>query len=510
MIYKASGFITLALALVLSGCAEKTAQPVIAGKPPASQPATRTPLEQLQVDLRSIFSSAAVDDAFWGVSVRSLKNDEWLFSMNGRRMQTPASNQKLITAAIAADKLGWDFRYTTRIYATGPQDGEDLNGDLVIVSNGDPTINTRHPDRWGAFDAWAKQLYAKGIRRVNGQLIGDDNAFAEPGWGVGWAWDDLAVGYGAAIGALQYNENQVELLIGPGLEPGGRAIISVSPPGSGIVLSHAVTTVAEGQPSRVSLLRYPGSNVLTVSGQVAIGSPAINALAAVPNPTILYLNALREALARNGVFVGGNPLDVDDTRVKPDYSKATLLLEDRSAPLSSIIDVNLKWSRNEYSETLLYSLAPPGSEATLDAGLDVMRSALTSWGVPSNLYVARDGSGLSRNDYVAPEAFIALLTHVWRDPRLKDPFVATLPQAAVSGTLYDRMKDTPAAARVWAKTGSMSNVRSLSGYLMTLDNEPIVFSFMATGYTAPDAKIDAAMDEALVRLVKFPRELHEE
>jgi len=135
---------------------------------------------------------------------------------------------------------------------------------------------------------------------------------------------------------------------------------------------------------------------------------------------------------------------------------------------------------------------------------------LTSWGVEPNLYVARDGSGLSRNDYVAPDAFIALLTHVWRDPRLKEPFQATLPQAAVSGTLYDRMKGTPAAARVWAKTGSMSNVRSLSGYLMTLDNEPLVFSFMATGYSAPDSKIDATMDEALVRLVKFPRELHEE
>ena len=156
------------------------------------------------------------------------------------RMQTPASTQKLITSAVAAERLGWDYRYTTRIYATGPlSSGGDLDGDLVIVSNGDPTINPRHPDRSGAFDAWAKQLYAKGVRRVGGQLIGDDNAFAEPGWGFGWAWDDLSLGYGAAVGALQYNENQVELLIGPGLEAGGRAIISVSPPGSGIILDHA-------------------------------------------------------------------------------------------------------------------------------------------------------------------------------------------------------------------------------------------------------------------------------
>lgn len=505
MISRTRRFLIVALVLFLSGCVPKNAKPALTGSP-----AHRAPLEQLQFDLRSIFTSEAIDGAFWGVSVRSLKNDQLLFSMNANRMQTPASNQKLITAAVAADKLGWDFKYTTKIYATGPQEGEELHGDLVIVSNGDPTINPRHPDRWGAFDAWGKALAAKGIRRVNGQLIGDDSAFAEPGWGVGWAWDDLSVGYGAAVGALQYNENQIELMVGPGIDAGSRAIISVSPPGSAIILNHDVTTVAAGQSSSVALDRVPGSNMLTVRGQMAVGSPAVTLLAAVPNPTLLYLNVLREALARNGVFVGGNSLDIDDARVKPDYSKSTLLLEDQSAPLSSIIDVNLKWSRNEYSETLLYSIAPTLTEATLDDGLNVMRDTLKAWGVAPNLYVARDGSGLSRNDYVAPDAFITLLKHIWNDPRLKEPFRSTLPQAAVSGTLNDRMKGTPAAERVWAKTGSMSNVRSLSGYLMTLDNEPLVFSFMATGYSAPDSKIDATMDEALVRLVKFPRELHEE
>jgi serine-type D-Ala-D-Ala carboxypeptidase/endopeptidase (penicillin-binding protein 4) len=293
---RARTLLVVALAFSISGCAPKSAKPAVTGSG-----VRRTPIEQLQFDLRSIFSSAEIDHAFWGVAVRSLKNDELLFSMNAGRMQTPASNQKLITTAVAAEKLGWDFKYTTKIYALGPQNGEDLEGDLVIVSNGDPTINTRHPDRWGAFEAWGKALYEKGIRRVHGQLIGDDSAFAEPGWGFGWSWDDLSLGYGAAVGALQYNENQIEVMIGPGLEAGGRAIINVSPAGSGVIVNHDVTTVAEGQPNRVSLVRVPGSNVLTVSGQVAIGSPAITEIAAVPNPTILYLTALRAALARNAV-----------------------------------------------------------------------------------------------------------------------------------------------------------------------------------------------------------------
>ena len=506
---RTSALTTVALVLSLSGCAEKTAQPVLAPKV-ATQPATRTALEQLQLDLRSIFSSAAIDHAFWGVAVRSLKNDELLFSLNSNRMQTPASNMKLITTAVAADKLGWDYRYTTKIYATGPQSGSAIEGDLVIVSNGDPTINPRHPERWGAFDAWAKQLHARGIQSISGRLVGDDNAFAEPGWGVGWAWDDLSEGYGAAVGGLQYNENQVDLQIGPGLEAGARAIISVSPPDSGIRLDNAVVTVGAGEPTRVSIHRLPGSPTLTISGQVAAGSNPINDTAAVPNPTLLYLNALRTALERNGIIVGGVPADIDDLQAKPDYSNATLLIEDQSAPLSAIIDVCLKWSRNEYAETLLYSLTPSQPQATAAAGLDVVRETLRSWGVPPELYIARDGSGLSRNDYASPDAFIGVLSHMWKDPRHMELFRDSQPHAGTNGTLANRLRNTPAYERVWAKTGSMSNVRSLSGYLMTLDNEPIVFSMMSTGFRVPAAQIDATMDEALVRLVKFPRELHEE
>ncbi len=497
----------IALIILVTACAPKTASPAF-----GPQGAARSsPEEQLRRDLQSIFTDSAIDHAFWAVSVQSLKQGGTLFSLNSSRMLTPASNQKLITSAVAADRLGWDYRYTTKIYATGPLSPEgDLSGDLVIVSNGDPTINPRHPERWGAFDAWARQLHAKGVRRVAGQLIGDDNAFAEPGYGVGWAWDDLGLGYGTAVSALQYNENEVELMIGPGLEAGGRAIISVSPPGSGIILDHAVTTVAPGQPTRVALERVAGSNMLRVSGQVAIGGAAITESAAVPNPTIQYLNALREALARNGVFVGGNSLDIDDARVKPDYSRTTLLLEDQSPTLDVVIDVVEKWSSNVYSETLLRSLAPAGSEATAEAGLAVVNETMLKWGVKPELYVARDGSGLSRNDYIAPDALIGLLSHMWRDERHREKFQSTLAQSATSGLLAARMKDTPAAGRVWAKTGSMSNVRSLSGYLLTLDNEPIVFSIIVNGYHVPSTRVEAAMDEALVRLVKFPRELHEE
>jgi D-alanyl-D-alanine carboxypeptidase/D-alanyl-D-alanine-endopeptidase (penicillin-binding protein 4) len=489
----------------LTACAPKAAQP-----PTLAQAiANPSPHEQLRRDLRAIFSDRSVDHGLWSVNVHSLRHGETLYSVNAFRMQTPASNQKLLTTAAAAERLGWDFRYTTRIYSIGAlDDNGELNGDLIVVSDGDPTINPRHPERWAAFDEWGRQLAAKGIKQVRGYLIGDDDAFDEPGWGLGWAWDDLAFGYGAAVGALQYNENQVELMIGPGLEAGSRAIISMSPAGSGLLIDHQVTTAAAGEPNRINLLRPPNSQLLTVSGQVAAGSPAITEYAAVDNPTRVYLNALREALHRHGVNFDRSPLDIDDVRTRPDMTRATLLVEDKSPPLFEIIDVALKWSRNIYAETLLLSMAPEGQPKSWAGGLAALEETLSDWGIFREYFLARDGSGLSRYDYLSTDALTWLLTYMWADPKHADNYRAALPVFGVTGNVANRLKDTPASGRVWAKTGSMSQVRSLSGYLVTADGEPLVFSFIVNGFRVPSREIDAAMDRALLRLIDFKHASH--
>jgi D-alanyl-D-alanine carboxypeptidase/D-alanyl-D-alanine-endopeptidase (penicillin-binding protein 4) len=196
--------------------------------------------------------------------------------------------------------------------------------------------------------------------------------------------------------------------------------------------------------------------------------------------------------------------------VKPDYQKATLLLEDQ------VVDARVdhrcvpEVEPERVFRNAVAVAGAGGQRGTFDAGLKVVRDTLAKWGVPPETYVARDGSGLSRNDYLSPEVLVRLLTVIWRDPRHLEPFRAALPVGGISGTIAERLKDTPAQGRVFAKTGSMSNVRSLSGYLMTLDNEPLVFSFMATGFHVPSSQIDAAMDQALLRLVRYPRDAHEE
>jgi D-alanyl-D-alanine carboxypeptidase/D-alanyl-D-alanine-endopeptidase (penicillin-binding protein 4) len=462
--------------------------------------------EALANDLRGWFDDPAFDHAIWAVSIRSLQSGDTLYTLNPKRRMVPASNQKLLTALAAAERLGWDFRFTTRVLATGAVDAEGaLKGDLIVVGSGDPTVNPRHPERWAALDDWAGQIAARGVKIVAGDLIGDDNAFAEPGWGSGWSWEDLVEGYGAPVGALQYHENQIELTVIPGSEAGARAIISTSPPGSGLLIDHGVTTAAADEPTRIALDRVPGLTILGVRGQIALGAKPRVVHAAVENPTQLFLSAFREALARRSIFVSGAAVDIDARRSKPDLSRAETWVTDESPPLSEMVDVLLKWSRNGYGETLLWALSPPGEPASEAAGLKSLEETLTALGVAPELYGARDGSGLSRYDTVTADALTTLLTIAWNEPRHAERLRSTLPVAGVSGSLETRTKGTAAEGRAWAKTGSMFNIRTMSGYVLTADEEPLVFSMLANNYRVPSVEIDALMDKALVRLAEFRR-----
>jgi D-alanyl-D-alanine carboxypeptidase/D-alanyl-D-alanine-endopeptidase (penicillin-binding protein 4) len=495
---------SLTAALTLAGCASHTATPA-APQPPQALPRS-TPAEVLASDLRTLFTPPDLDNAHLGIIVRSLLTDDTIYALNERRLLVPASNQKLLTVAAAARTLGWDYRYTTHVLATGSlrPDGT-LDGDLVVVGSGDPTINPRHPERWRALDEWAGQIAAHGVKVIGGHLIGDDNAFAEPGWGSGWSWDDLVTDYGSPIGALQYNENEVELLIGPGLDAGRHAIISSSPLGHGLLVDNQVVTVAADQPTDISIDRLPGTILLNVRGQIAAGTAARRRRVAVDNPTTLFVNAFREALQRKGIFVGGSAIDIDELRTPPDTAGAQTWVTDRSAPLYEIIDPLLKWSRNGYAETLLWTLSPAGAPASEAAALPVLRETLTSLGVDRSLYAAFDGSGLSRYDMVSAEALVAVLTTMWNDAAMIGPYREALPVSGIAGSIADQMKGTPAEGRVWAKTGSMFNIRSLSGYVLTADNEPLVFSFLANNYTVPSAQVEAMYDSALVRIAAFRR-----
>ena len=179
--------------------------------------------------------------------VQSLASGETLYRRNGPTWLVPASTMKVLTAVAAAERLGWGFRFETRLVAMGPVVQGTLRGDLLVVGSGDPSITPRHGRRADAFDDWARALKAQGIRHLAGHVVGDDSAVEQPGWGIGWAWDDLVEGYGAAYAALQYREGEVAVTIGPGMTPGAPAVFYLSPSNHGLLVSNLAMTGRRGQ-----------------------------------------------------------------------------------------------------------------------------------------------------------------------------------------------------------------------------------------------------------------------
>lgn len=441
---------------------------------------------------------------YWGILVKSLETDETLYDLNARKLLMPASNMKIVTLAAAAERLGWEYSYETNLLAAGRIDAGRLDGDLLVVGSGDPSL-TDGESSARLFDLWAERLMAMGVRSISGRVIGDDNVFDDEGLGFGWSWDDLLDDYAAGVSALQFNENAVRVTIAPGPAIGDPAIISVAPPNSGLLIDSLLTTAAADAPSRIDAQRLPGSERLTLRGSVPLGSAQGTRVVSVDNPTLFFVSALRTGLIARGIDVRGPAADIDDVRDAPAAADAAAVATYRSPPLSTLAVRLMKASQNLYAETLLKTIGRASGSATFAGGRAAVQTTLQPWGVGASDLIDRDGSGLSRYDFVTPAALVTILTHVARDDRLRAPFEAALPIAGRDGSLSTRMKGTPAEGNARAKTGSMTNVRALSGYVTSADGEPLVWSIIANNFDTAPETITKSADAIVVRLATFRR-----
>ena len=444
----------------------------------------------------------------WAVDVRSLDNGETLYEVNAGKLMMPASNMKILTLAAAADALGWDYRFTTTLETSATVSAGTLQGDLFVRGTGDPTINARGDRAASTFDEWVNALRAAGISDIAGRIVGDDQAFDEEGLGAGWAWDYLQYGYAAPVGALEYNEDIADLTIAPAAEVRHPAIVALSP-GSGLVLLNRAVTGAAGSEETIDYRRHSDRAVLEVSGSIPAGSAAVRRGVAVVNPTIYFAQSLRDGLIARGLAVRGAAVDFDDIAAEagtPAPPERRVLVSTSSPPLRDIATVLMKVSQNLYAETLLKALgASKGGLGTAEGGRKAVAATLAAWGIPSDAFVMLDGSGLSRYNYVTARAVTTILEHVYKDPRHKEAFVATLPIAGRDGTIATRLKRTRAEGNAVAKTGSISNVRSLSGFLRTRDNEMLVFSILCNDFVIPAASVNWIADLAVEILSNFTR-----
>jgi D-alanyl-D-alanine carboxypeptidase/D-alanyl-D-alanine-endopeptidase (penicillin-binding protein 4) len=464
-------------------------------------PALQAP--SLQAALDSLLADPVLARALVGVRIEVLADaargmsPSVLYARDSQKLVMPASNMKLITLAVAADRLGWSFEYETRLETLGRTDNGALEGDLVVVGGGDPSITGQDFGPAPLFAEWANAMRQAGIRRVNGRIVGDDRLFDRQGLAPGWSWDYLTASYAAPSGALSYNENAIVVRVAPGRAEGAAATIDAAPAGHGLAIRNEVTTGPADSGAHVELSRPPGGLTLSVVGSVPLGGPAVVRGAAVDDPTRFFVEGLRLALADHGILVRDGVGTIDELPTAPAASRRVIATRS-SAPLSALAGYFLKVSQNFYADMLLKTIGrAAGRPGSVAEGVRVVRETIAAWGVAPDEIVMNDGSGLSRYDYLTADAVVAVLRHVWQDVRLRGPFVSALPVAGHDGTLDTRMRGTILDDRVEAKTGTLANVRSLSGYLETTTGKHVVFAILVNNFIAPASQVDAIVERVL-------------
>jgi len=493
-------------ALLLAALAACTPAP--ARTPPASPvpvpqaaPAPPSPERRLAQSLDAIFDDTLFAGANWGVEIRSLQTDRVLYQRNAGKLFVPASNMKLVTGSVALEALGPDFVYRTPVVAVGPVTNGVLRGDLVVIGSGDPTIaaDFRGGDALAVFHAWADSLRAHGVRRIAGRIVGDDDVFDDVPYGRGWAWDDMADYYSAEIGGLEYNLGVVGVTAAAGQSAGAPARITLDPDTRYVRVANTSHTVP-GAMEQIEVTRADTGNTFLVAGQIPADTATVRNDMSVRNNTAYFVTVLRETLLASGIRVDGAAVDQDELAPAARPVARDTLWVQTSPPLREILPGFFKPSQNQVGEILLKTMGRAlRGEGSARAGIAVVDSVTRLWGLPPRKLAQADGSGLSRYNLVAPEFLIGVLEHMRQSPNWQT-FYAALPIAGVDGTLRSRMKGTPLQGNVHAKTGTVSNVRSLSGYMTTAAGEPIVFSILVNHHTVTSRDADRLAETALMRV----------
>lgn len=445
-------------------------------------------------------------NARWGLLIVDATTGDTLYSHDADKLFMPASNQKLLTGAVAMQLLGPDYRWHTPVLLRGVKRGDEFRGDIVIVGRGDPSVSDslRSDGAQSAFDPIADKLAARGIKRVVGDIISEGDAFTGATTGYGWEVDDLDEGYGAVVDELLFNEGLLRVTVRAGEKPGAPVRIERSPTSAyPPIWNEATTRALTDSGPRIQIAYDSIAAMLHVSGTLAIGD-STRTSASYRHPNDAYRAAVRERLEARGIRVitkvrpavapapANKSAKVSATRLANAPVDTLVVLE--SAPLREVLPRMQKPSQNQIAEILFRTSGLVNSGVgSADSARAVAARTLASFGIGAEQVAYRDGSGMSRHDYVSPRALVRVLS-VMQSAPWGDLWRKALPLAGVDGTIANRMKNTPAAGNANAKTGTVDKARSLSGYVNTADGRLVIFSMLCNSFTVPNREVERVQD----------------
>lgn len=446
----------------------------------------KNPLQHVEFheQMAEILSNQALQGAITGISVRDGSTGDLLYSHQGDLRLRPASNMKLLTAIAALEVLGADYRFETEIFYDGEIKDQTLHGDLYIKGKGDPTLLKKD------FDRFAKRIKEKGIQELSGNIIGDDTWYDEVRYSPDLPWTDQYNYVGAAISALTaspnlyYNASSVIVRVFPGEAIGEKPVVKIIPENDYLTIINQATTGRKGTQSGISIDRLHGTNDLIVEGSIPLGS-GIEVLRSVWEPTYLALHLFRDSLTEQGISLS------DQTELlrgkTPENSKS--LTVRKSIPLEELIIPFMKLSNNTHGEIFIKEMGKVVyGEGSWHAGLRVLDQQLTKYGINTQNFALRDGSGMSYRNLIPPNDLTDLLYKIqqedWFHIFLDSQPVAGNPDPLIGGTLRHRLGNPLTNGKVKAKTGTLSGVSTLSGYLVKDEGNDLIFSIMMNNQTS--------------------------
>ncbi|GEN52521.1 D-alanyl-D-alanine carboxypeptidase/D-alanyl-D-alanine endopeptidase [Halobacillus faecis] len=436
--------------------------------------------------------------AMAGVSIRHAVSGEVVYEKNGHLRLTPASNTKLFTGAAALETLGPEHAFTTGLWTDGVIEDGTLKGNLYLKGKGDPSLTAED------LDAMAVSLRKKGIKEVTGEVIADDSWYDKIRLSPGILWSQESEYYASQVSALtvspdqDYDTGTVLISVSPAHKEGQAATIEVTPGNEYVEILNRTKTGTSKTEDELKVEREHGTNTIVVEGTMAIDDPVSKSWISVLEPTGLVIELFYQSLVKEGIVVKGSHAKFPETP-----KQATRLYEHSSMPLKELFLPFMKLSNNGHAEVLVKEMGKVvHDEGSWEKGLEVVEAEMRHLGVNMDTIQLNDGSGMSATNFIPAHEISQLLFQV-QEKEWFPEFRRSLPVAGnekrfEGGTLRHRMQGTEAEGNVRAKTGTLSGVSSLSGYVTTKDGEPLIFAMVFNHFLAED--VDEIEDRLAVIL----------
>jgi len=507
-------FLTIGI-LASSILAQTPALPIATPSPtPAATPIGPQTIETLKGRIVERLMRADVRRGQIGVKIVSLNSGKIVFESNAEKYFMPASNMKNFTVAAALEKLTPDHRLITSVFASSMPDVNGLVKGLRIFGRGDISISYsfNDGDQFKGIDRLVDAIVAAGVKRIEGDIIGDETFFTGNAVPGSWEWDDLQNYYGAEISALPLNDNVVSISVTPG-PVGYGCTVKMTPYNFIYRINNLCTTTAAGTPRTLRVEKKIDRNNLEITGTLPTGNAGFTGSISVSRPAELFVLVLKQRLELKGVTVTGSTRAVNNKIALP-VDMNVEIAKFESPPLSLIAAKTMKPSQNMYTETLLWTLGENLRSRSITAsmqvstrdsselGIEAVKEFLRTIGAADDGIIQHDGSGLSRHNLITPEAVVRLYTYMGRQSRFSQSWRDSLTIGGVDGTLRNRFRGTHASGNVRGKTGTIDQVSALSGYVTTAAGEQLVFSMIVNGVNSNPLRV-GLIDEIVVALANF-------